>query len=219
MKSLEKQKAIELRKSGLSIRKIFKILSVSKSSVSFWVRGVQLTQAQKKQLSENGVKKEIIELRRITRLNNENKRRQYIIDEAKKQIPKLSDKDLWLIGSLLYWAEGRKKTVNTVTFSNSDPEMIKFMMTFFRKVCNVPENKFRGHIHIHPHLDHKKAEAYWSDLTQIPPNQFFKTYRKMNKASKHKRDSLPLGTLDVYICSGELFLKIKGWVEGIFNSY
>jgi len=79
----------------------------------------------------------------------------------------------------------------------------------------VPNEKFRGHIHIHQHLDYKKAEKYWSSLTGIPLGHFFKTYRKPNIASKHKKDSLPLGTMDIYVCNTELFLKIKGWTEGV----
>jgi len=219
MRSIEKKKAIELRTQGYSIKKIAKELNVARSSASLWVRNIELTLAQKQQLSENGLKKEVIEQRRITRLRNEDKRRQLIIDAAQKQISKISDKQLWLIGSMLYWAEGRKTTRNLVSFSNSDPEMIKIMMVFFRKICHVPENKFRGHIHIHPHLDHLRAEKYWSSITGIPSKQFFKTYRGMNKASKHIRDNLPLGTMDIYICSTELFLRIYGWVNGIFKAY
>ena len=59
---------------------------------------------------------------------------------------------------MLYWAEGGKTRKGMVRFSNSDPEMIKIMMAFFRKVCNAPKEKFRGYIHIHPHLNHKKQK-------------------------------------------------------------
>lgn len=219
MKSLEKNKALQLRALGYSIKQISRDVGAAKSSVSLWVRNVELTRAQRQQLSENGLKKEFIEQRRTTRLRNENARRQLIIDTAQKQIKKLSDKDLWLIGSMLYWAEGRKKTRNVVSFSNSDPEMIKLMMVFFRRICKVPEKKFRGHIHIHPHLDYKRAERYWSSLSGVSLKQFYKTYRGMNKSSKHVRDSIPMGTFDVYICNTKLFLKIYGWVHGIYKAY
>jgi len=122
------------------------------------------------------------------------------------------------MGVMLYWAEGGK-TQRLVRFSNGDPEMIKIMMTFFRQVCNVPEHKFRGYIHIHPHLDHKNAEKYWSTITEIPLKQFFKTYRRPNKSSQNKKDSLPYGVLDVYVLDASLFLKITGWAKGIFSSY
>ena len=123
------------------------------------------------------------------------------------------------MGVMLYWAEGGKTQRGLVRFSNGDPEMIKIMMAFFRRVCQVPEEKFRGYIHIHPHLDHKKAEKYWAVVTNIAQSKFFKTYRKINISSKNKRDSLPFGVFDIYICDTELFLKISGWAKGIFGTY
>ncbi len=90
-------------------------------------------------------------------------------------------------------------------------------MKFFKRVCKVPKEKFRAHIHIHPHLDIKKAENYWSSISGIPLKQFYKTYSKPNKSSQSKKNSLPFGTFDIYVHSTELFLKIKGWIEGIYQ--
>jgi len=219
MKEREMNLAIALRRRGFSMGEIAKKIGVSKGSVSRWVGGITLTETQKKELSLNGRSKESIEKRRTSRLQNEKVKRQIFIDIAQKQIGRISEKELWLIGVMLYWAEGRKTSRGVVQFSNSDPEMIKIMMVFFRKICRVPESKFRGSLHIHPHLDHKKAERYWSGVTNIPLAQFYKTYRKMNVAGKHKRDNLPLGTFDIYICDTKLFLTIFGWVQGVFKSY
>ncbi|HLN19216.1 MAG TPA: hypothetical protein VK255_03550 [Patescibacteria group bacterium] len=214
----EKEEAIKLRHKGNSINNIAKKLSVAKSSVSLWVRNIHLSPKQINVLEENKYRRCVIEKRRLVRLKNETKKRQDIINAAKKEIKTISEHELWLIGVMLYSAEGGK-TQRMVRFSNGDPEMIKIMMAFFRKVCKVSEKKFRGYIHIHPHLDHKKAEKYWSTITGIPLNRFFKTYRKINVSSKNKKDSLPLGVMDIYICDTELFLKISGWSNGIFSSY
>lgn len=219
MKEVEKNLAISLRKAGASMGEIARKINVSKGSISLWVRNVELTPAQRKQLSLNGRTKDSIEKRRATRLKNETTRRQIIIDVARKEIRQLTEVELRLVGIMLYWAEGGKTQRSLVRFSNSDPEMIKIMMAFFRRICKIPERKFRGHIHIHPHLDYRKSEKYWSNISGVPLNQFYKTYRKMNVASTHKRDNLPMGTFDIYVCSTELFLKISGWAQGIFRSY
>ena len=216
MRLKEKISARELRKKGWSIKEICQKCNFAKSSVSTWVRDITLTDSQKQQLSEKGVKKEVIERRRTTRLTRENAKRQTIIHEAEKNINKLSAKDLFLIGVSLYWAEGSKTKRGVVSFSNSDPRMIRIMMRFFKEICQVPKNKLRGYIHIHPHLNAAKAERYWSSVSGIPLNQFYKTYRKPNKSSGGKKDSLPFGTFDIYICNTKLFLKIQGWINGIF---
>lgn len=218
MKLEEKKLAINLRKKGYSMNEIKGKLRVSKSSVSLWVRNVQLTDSQKKELSLKGLTKESIEKRRTTRLGRENARRQIIVDNAKKEIFSLSDQELKLIGIALYWAEGAKTRRGSVQLSNGDPRIIRLMMKFFEKICKVPKEKFRAHIHIHPHLDVKKAESYWSSISGIPLNQFYKTYSKSNKASQNKKDSLPFGTFDIYVHNTELFLKIKGWIEAVYEN-
>jgi len=217
MKLKEKILARELRSRGLSLNEIITETGFAKGSVSLWVRDIELTFDQKKNLSQKGLTKEAIEKRRITRLSRENARRQLIIDNAKKEIKATSLAELKLIGAMLYWAEGGK-THGIARLSNGDPNVIKVMMEFFRKICNVPEKKFRGYIHIHPHLDVKRAEIYWSGVSGIPLNQFYKTYNKINKSSKNKRGSLPFGTFDIYVCNTELLLKIKGWIEGIYKN-
>ncbi len=218
MKIIEKQEARRLRAFGYSINEIVGRVGVSKSSASLWVRDIELTSKQRQQLSERGFRKDAIEKRREARLRNEAAKRQIIIDNAQKEVGIISHRELLLIGTALYWAEGGKTKRGVVRFSNSDPEMIKIIMRFFREECNVPEEKFRGHIHIHPHLNHIKAKQYWSFISRIPEDRFFKTYRKASKASRHKKDSLPYGTFDVCVCSTELFLKILGWTRGIFES-
>lgn len=50
MKRDEKEKAITLRKQGLSVNKIAKEVGVSKSTVSLWVKSVKISDKQKKQL-------------------------------------------------------------------------------------------------------------------------------------------------------------------------
>ncbi len=218
MKLKEKKLARRLRKLGYSINEICKKAGLAKGSVSLWVRDVNLTSEQKRNLSEKGIKKEVIERRRNTRLTRENARRQIIIDRAKSEINNLSKKELKLLGVALYWAEGSKSKRGMVQFSNSDPRLIQFMMRFFKKVCAVPESKFRGHISLHPHLNTRKAKKYWSDISRIPLDQFYKTSKQQSKVSKGKKDSLPFGTFNIKICNTELFLKIKGWIEGLYTS-
>ena len=217
MKYNEKQKAIALRKNGNSIKEISKKLNVSKSSVSVWVRDIFLSNHQKENLLIRGNSTVVVEKRRATRLSNELNKRNFIIDEAKKDVSIPSVYDLKIIGAMLYWAEGRKRGTRMVSFSNSDPEMIKVIMRFFREVCDVTEKKFRGHIHIHSHLSVEKALKFWSEVTGIPRQQFYKTYCVPSISSKGKADSLPNGTLDIHVCDVKLFLKIMGWIKGVIG--
>lgn len=215
MKVKEKKLARKLRRQGWSLNEIRGKLKVAKSSVSIWVCDIELTEKQKQELSRKGIKKEVIERRRNTRLKNERERRQKIINEGRKEIKVISLKELKLIGASFYWGDGSKSNRNQVQFSNADPKAIQFMMRFFQKVCKVPEEKFRGHIFLHPHLDRERAERYWSKVSGIPRKQFHKTSMQQSRASKGKRDTLPYGTFKIQVCDTKLQLKIKGWIEGL----
>ncbi|MFY9227961.1 MAG: hypothetical protein WAO28_01380 [Candidatus Microsaccharimonas sp.] len=217
MKLEKKRQAIILRTQGYAINTIATELGVAKSSVSTWVREVVLDEKQNAHLRNQPFTTQAVERRRLSRLKNEGSRRDLLISAARKEVTKLSLRELWLMGTMLYWAEGGK-TQRMVRFSNGDPRMIIIMMQFFRLVCKVPESKFRGYIHIHPHLDHLKAERYWSSITRIPSGQFFKTYRIQNKSSQNTRDTLPNGVLDIYVLDVTIFYKITGWADGIFTS-
>ncbi len=218
MKSIEKQKAIRLREQGYSIKAIAQKLNVAKSSVSLWVREIKLDDATLARLKQNPHSTAAVEKRRITRLDNEERKRQVIISDASKDLGGiLNYRELWIAGVALYWAEGGK-TRRLLRFSNGDPAMIRLMMDFFRKVCEVPEAKFRGYIHIHPNLDATAAEQYWSTITGIPLTQFFKTYRKPNISSKGKRQSLPHGVLDIYVLDTQLFYRMSGWIQSFTSA-
>ena len=215
MKTLEKARARALRKKGYSINQIVKEEGFTKSSVSLWVRDIVLTKAQKKKLSERGRSTEGIERRRLKRLFNEQARRQIIFDKAKEDYDSISQRELKLIGIILYLGEGGKTERGSVRVANSDPQVIKIMMRFFREICKVQEDRFRGHIHTFSHVDIKKTEKYWSSVTKIPQKQFYKTYTKPSASSLQKRNKLPFGTFDIYINDTNLFLTITGWIERI----
>ena len=119
---------------------------------------------------------------------------------------------MWCVGTALYWGEGGK-TQQLVRISNSDAFVLKIMMRYFIEICNVPMSKFRGHVHAYQHSEVSKIEAYWSNITNIPVSQFFKTYTKPSSASKHKRNTLPNGTIGIYALDTNLFWRIMGWIE------
>lgn len=217
MRAEERIKARKLRAQGLSLREISEKIECSKSSVSGWVRDIPLTTEQIARLKSKQ------DRGRANAANHPNSPKQVwakirndIVISAVKEIPAVpSSLALKVIGTALYWGEGYKAVVNMVSFSNSDSKMVALMMKFFREICKVPEIKFRGGVHIHPHLDKIKAEKFWSKVSGIPLTQFHKTQFGISRASKHKRDTLPLGTFNIIICDTRLQAKIRGWIQGL----
>ena len=83
-KTKEKQKAIELRRKGLSYSEILKQIPVAKSSLSLWLKSVKLAVSQKQRLTD---KKRASALRGALKRKNERVAlTQEIKDKAKKEI-------------------------------------------------------------------------------------------------------------------------------------
>jgi len=218
----DKQKAILLRKRGKSYNEIVKILDISKSTLSLWLRNIKMPSDIKKRFWNKTRKKWA---KSITKFNKERakiakQKAQKIQDLTSRNIKRVSKRELLLIGSALYWAEGYKKSRWVVVFSNSDPLMIKLIMKFFREICQIKEDRFRAMVQIHPNTTSQKSINYWSKITKIPKKQFQKTYSKLTPSSKRKRaiNILPYGTLRISISDVETINKIKGWIKGLESS-
>ena len=217
MKAKERACARDLRRDGWSVREITKRLGCSKSSISHWVQDIPLTPEQVNRLESNQARG------RALAANHPNgpkavwgRIRRELIVAAKAEIPTTCSLEvLRVIGTALYWAEGFKRTRSVANFSNSDPAMIALMMRFFRDVCHVQEQKFRGVVNIHPHLDADRAKEFWSRVSGIPLSQFHKTQIAVSRASQGKKDTLPLGTFRIVVADVRLKSRIDGWIEGV----
>ena len=216
MKKVEKDNSRALRKRGYSMSEIARTLGVAKSSVSLWTGDIELTSRQKQELSEQGRSVESIERRRFSRLNNERARRRIYFEKGVAEVESTSKRDLFFLGAALYWGEGSKTSRGTINFTNADPRSIQVMVRYFKEVCGVTDQKFHGHVILHPHLDARKAERYWSRISGIPLTRFQKTSMQHNKASQNKKDSLPLGTFSVSVYDTLLYLRLMGWMEGMY---
>jgi hypothetical protein len=210
----EKHRAKLWRKQGKSITWIAQTLCVSKGSVSMWVRDVKLDAKVLGEIKKRSHSTVAIEKRRQSRIENEEAKRRKIIDIAKKEIKFQTRQQLFLTGVALYWGEGSKRKRNVLEFTNSDPAMIRLMMKFFKDICQIPRQKFRGHVYLHSHLDKRVAEQYWSDTSGIPLKQFHKTSVQKN-TKRATKDTLPYGTFAIVVCDTQKKLKMDGWIESM----
>lgn len=214
--------AIQLRKAGKSYSEISTVLDVPKSTLSFWLHNIHLSNAQQKHLVS---KSNLAGIQSLLRHNKEQtvlakERSQATRLKASRDIKHLNKNDLFLIGVALYWAEGYKRGADgsswkCIDFANSDPDMITLMMTFFRKYSQVAESKFRIHLMLHDPKKEKQARTFWSNVTNLPLKQFVSTSFVVSRASQQKKPAnlLPYGTIHIRIHSVQLFFKMIGWID------
>jgi len=213
-----KNKAQLLRKKGLSVKEIQRRLKVSRSSVSLWVRDIQLTKKQLRKLYLNkktgGLKGSIIAAMNKTRARKELTEK--LMKEGKKEVGIVSKRDKFVAGISMYFAEGDKGDKN-VSFSNSDPRAIKFTVNWFRNICRVPLNKFRLSLYIHDNLNERKAKRFWTKLTKIPLAQFRKSYIVKNNPHRLRKVRHIYGVLRITVSDVNLHRRIMGWISGVFE--
>lgn len=185
-----KEKVINLRKKGFSLKEISEKLSIAKSTASIWLRNINLDKKAQKRLE----KRRILGQYKTQLLRREKRKRilkEYSTQSA-KQISKIKfDKNFYkLLCAMLYWGEGAKTIDTQVKFTNSDPVMIATFLELLRKSFVLDKKKFRVLIHLHEYHDKEKQKKFWSKITKIPISQFHKSYRKPH-TKKRIRDNYP----------------------------
>ncbi len=215
MKFSEKIKAVALRRSGATYSEIRKKVSVSRSTLSLWLRGVNLSESQKRNILRGlDISREAAAQKKKTERVVRTKK---IMEQARAEFLNLSKEPLFLVGLSLYLAEG-DKALERVKFTNSDPNLISIIMSWLREICNVPETKFRIALHVHNLHVRSDIIKYWSKLTKIPESQFYALYIKKSTLST-RRNILYNGTCSVIVNSRDLFRRIAGWRSALLENF
>jgi transcriptional regulator with XRE-family HTH domain len=213
-----RQRARELRSQGWTYDRIAAELGCSKSSVSLWVRDLPAPERRRRTREEAS---EIGRRGWEARLRVREEERRRAKDEARRGIGPLTDRELFLTGVALYWAEGSKDKPyarrEAVVFVNSDPGVIRVFLAWLR-LMGVERERLRFRVMIHESADAGAAEEFWADLVGFPPDAFGKTTLK-----RHNPRTVRLNTGDdyrgclvVYVRKGaDLYRLIDGAWAGI----
>lgn len=221
-KSRERLLAREMREKGESIREIARILGVSRSSSSLWCRDIVLSKEQLQVLVERdrlgGARGRVVAAELAKKHKNE--RVTFNKSIGFKRIGKISNRELFLIGIALYWAEGSKGLMSErFVFVNSDPRMILIMIKWLHECVHVDRDDIVCRVGINEaHRERLlEVEQYWSELTGLPMSQFRKaSLKKVVNTKIYKNFNEHYGTLDLLVkkCT-KLFYEILGSIEGL----
>lgn len=215
----EKKIAIELRKHGFSYKEILKKVPVAKSSLSGWLRYLDLTDEQidlLKQKVKNGQDQGRIK----SSLANRQKRleREALVAEAaKKDFEKYIENSFFVLGVALYWAEGSKRTTN-FQFINSDPDIIKLMIRWCIKYMNVAKEDLKVRLFMHQIYANEDCEGFWEQVTGISRAVFQKTTYKPTRLSFKKNPNYK-GCLRITINRVESLRRVLAWKNLLIEYY
>ncbi|WP_116212179.1 hypothetical protein [Streptomyces olivoreticuli] len=208
-------RARELRLAGRTYDEIVAELGVAKSSVSLWVRDLPKPQKTAEQMQ--AMSEARWEPYRKTRALV----RQQTKEAAVREIGRMTDRELFLVGVGLYWSEGSKRKAHrpqeVTVFINSDPSMITVYLAWL-ELLHVEPERLRYRVMIHESADVAGAEKFWADLVGIDVTSLDKTtLKKHNPKTVRKNVGEDYrGCLVVRVLKGaDLYRRIEGWWYGI----
>lgn len=213
----DKQKAIAMRKKGMSYSQIKEKLGISKSTLSGWLYNMPLSEKRIRELrADNPVR---IERYRNTMRAKKEARLKEVYKKVSKDIGNLSKRDLFLAGLFLYWAEGSKTTRGTVGLTNTNPTMLKFYINWL-KLFGYSKKDFSVHLHLYSDMNIKRQEKYWSRELDIPLSQFRKSYiKKTLLTSITYHNGFGQGTCTVMILNARFYEKVLMGLKYIQDSF
>ncbi len=225
MKALPKFRdhAIKLRKQGLSYSEILREVPVAQSTISNWCKNITLNLSQQRHLQK--LRTEGVKRGSDIRHNKSENLKQALHTSAISEVGEITTRELWLIGTALYWAEGSKQRIKAlsqgVKFTNSDPYMIKVFDLWLTKIHKIPSTSINYEIYLHESMISEKTRviSYWSKILEKPEEKFDRIYLKRNKISKSYPKTDYKGVVRIVVKkSTNLNRQISGWQQGIVNS-
>jgi hypothetical protein len=217
-----KENVIRLRKTGKTYGEIRRLLNnkIPKGTLSYWCNNIKLTSKQKKRISKI-ILSNVEKSRGKALLANKIKREQYlksVYNRNQHLAMALKNKDITkIVLSTLYLGEGSKAQRGSLMFGNSDPFIISLFLYTLRYSYDIDETKFRCTLQCRADQNIKKLEEFWTNITKIPPSQFYKARidpRTIGKPSK-KRDYKGVCRIDYF--SAEIFTELKQIANIIYN--
>lgn len=202
------------REEGASIKEIARRVHASTSSVSLWVRDITLTvQQHEALLQRNPAYNRQRSGTAVQAARRRNERIQY--QQSGRELASRGE-PLHVAGCMLYWAEGTKNR-NQIRFSNSDPEMARFFVSFLRAYFDLADEEIRITCHLFAdHLERQREiEGFWLAALGLPSSCLYKSivnvYSKYS--SKKRQNKLPYGTCRIVVSRTRVAQSIYGAIQ------
>jgi hypothetical protein len=208
-----REAARALRRRGESLRTISAAVGAAPSTVSAWVRDLPLPEAARARLEAADP---VRSRRRTGQLAWSRLTRAARLEAQADGRRRAGEGDpLHVAGCMLFWAEGSKRRT-TVTFTNADPEMVRFFLRFVRECYGATHAQTR--LSVNCHLGHgltlEEIEAWWLARLGLPRTCLLKaTVNRPSRASKAVRRPLVHGTARLVVHSTAIAQSIYGAIQ------
>lgn len=222
--------AIDMRTKGLSYSEIENKIHVPRSTLSYWLKSLKLTEEQKKKLDDIRIKAlQAGAQKKITRTKDQIEK---IRSSAAQNVKEISKRELWLMGVVLYWRErllsGNENDLRKgVKFTSSDPYLVKLFLKWLQDIGRIKNEEIEFDIFIRGSEQDpiESIKKFWSEVTEFSVDCFTHVYYQKSKPKRKKGSRIisnktKFGLLRTRVkASSMLARQISGWVRGIIKNY
>jgi len=211
----DREKAIGLRASGKSVNCIADILGVSKSSVSVWVRGVELTEEQKIRLGSNSLPN--LSIGHLAVAGKYRDKRKEWRDIGRKMY--LDGDKRYAFACALFLGEGAKGR-NALDLSNTDERLLIFWLSFIRDCFGVKNDDVAVVVtcYLNNGLSLEEIQNHWLDVLSLPPSSLRKTVVKSKYYSGSTSGKHPFGVCNIRVNRTDIVQKLFGSINEAMGS-
>lgn len=206
-----------MRKLGMSYSQIKSELNLSKNTLSRWLQNRPLSKERIIELRDKNERR--VERCRETKAHTRAVRLEETFRKVSEQIGLLSEREFFLAGLLLYWAEGTKAERGLVQLTNTDPSMLNFFIHWLESE-GIPRCKIRVKLHLYADMDISQKTEYWRNILGVNEGQFVKPYIKTTVTNKriNYKGRFGMGTCSLTVNNIGLYEKIITGIEHIRNA-
>ena len=123
------------------------------------------------------------------------------------------DRDLLLIGLMLYWAEGSRRNPHVVQLANLDSRLLSIFVKFLKIICGVRQDKICLTVQLFRTFDKEKAKLFWSkELSILPEKIRINTHSDKRSKIDELRSFNGIARLEVRN------VKLKKWIDVSLNN-
>lgn len=208
----DRNRALELRLEGKSYREIKKILGVSISTLSDWLKDnpdskkvFEMLQEKHKGLSRAKLLKMHEAWSEIRKMNESR-----IVREAEVEFEQHKANPLFVAGLCLYWGEGDKRNRSALRISNTDPGIIALFRHFLIEICGADKGKIKSWLLLYPDLSEEYCKRYWIAAAGLDSANFTKS---IIIKGRHKTRKVAFGVCYTGISSKATKLRVLTWLR------
>ena len=190
----KKSQVIALRKKGASIRDIEMKLGIPRSTLSGWIKNLELTSRQKERLFRRWEQGLVTARIGAARWHNTQKatRLAEAVESASRTLREIPDDrvSLELALTMLYMGEG-SKTKSGLGLGNSDPLIIRFYVSALERLYGISRQNLRAELHLRADQDAEAMKIFWSQAIGVPLSRFLYVTRDQRTSGKPTYDGYP----------------------------